>query len=154
MPLQLAFCQDPQHAFAKKPIFVLTCCCLVLSHVRLFATPWTAARQASLLITNSWSLLKLMFIKLVMPSNHLILCCPLSSCLQSFSASGSFLMSRLLASSGQSIGVSASPSVLPMNIQDWFTLGWTGWISLQFKGLSRVFSNNCFNWPKTGYLFI
>ena len=141
MPLQLAFCQDLQHAFAKKSIFVLTCCCLVLSHVWLFATPWTAACQASLLITNSWSLLKLMFIKLVMPSNHLILCCPLSSCLQSFPASGSFLMSRLLASSGQSIGVSASPSVLPMNIQDWFPLGWTGLISLQSKGLSRAFSD-------------
>ena len=64
-----------------------------------------------------------------------------SSCLQSFSASGSFLMSQLFMSGGQSIGVSASASVLPMNIQEWFTLGWTGWISLQSKGLSRVFSN-------------
>ena len=65
---------------------------------------------------------------------------PFSSCLQSFPASGSFQMSLLLISGGQSIGVSASASVLPMNIQDWFPLGWTGWISLQFKGLSRVFS--------------
>ena len=64
-----------------------------------------------------------------------------SSCLQSFSASGSFLMSQLFASGGQSIRASASASVLPMNIQDWFPLGWTGWISLQSKGLSRVFSN-------------
>ena len=64
-----------------------------------------------------------------------------SSCLQSFSASGSFLMSQFFMSGGQSIGVSASASVLPMNIQEWFTLGWTGWISLQSKGLSRVFSN-------------
>ena len=64
-----------------------------------------------------------------------------SSRLQSFPASGSFLMSQLLASCGQSIGASASASVLPMNIQDWFPLGWTGWISLQSKGLSRVFSN-------------
>ena len=62
-----------------------------------------------------------------------------SSCLQSFSASGSFPMSQLFASVGQSIGASAS--VFPMNIQDWFPLGWTGWISLQSKGLSRVFSN-------------
>ena len=66
---------------------------------------------------------------------------PFSSRLQSFLASGSFPMSQLLASGDQSIGVSASASVLPMNIQDWFPLGWTGWISLQSKGLSRVFSN-------------
>ena len=66
---------------------------------------------------------------------------PFFSCLQSFPASGSFLMSQLFASSGQSIGVSASASVLPMNTQDWSPLGWTGWISLQSKGLSRVFSN-------------
>ena len=63
------------------------------------------------------------------------------SCPQSFPASGSFPMSQFFASGGQSIGVSASASVLPMNIQDWFPLGWTGWISLQSKGLSRVFSN-------------
>jgi len=63
------------------------------------------------------------------------------SCLQSFPASGSFQMSQFFASGGQSIGVSASASVLPMNIQDWFPLGWTGWIFLQSKGLSRVFSN-------------
>ena len=62
------------------------------------------------------------------------------SCLQSFPASGSFQMSQLFASGGQGIGVSASTSVLPMNIQDWFPLGWTGWTSLQSKGLSRVFS--------------
>ena len=66
---------------------------------------------------------------------------PFSSCLQSFPASGSFQMSQFFASGGQSIGVSASASVLPMNIQDWSPLGWTGWISLQSKGLSRVFSN-------------
>ena len=64
-----------------------------------------------------------------------------SSCLQSFPASGSFPASQLFASGGQSIEVSASASVLPMNIQDWFPLGWTGWVSLQSKGLSRVFSN-------------
>ena len=66
---------------------------------------------------------------------------PFSSHLQSFPASGSFPMSQFFASGGQSIGVSASASVLPMNIQDWFTLGWTGWISFQSKGLWRVFSN-------------
>ena len=65
---------------------------------------------------------------------------PFSSCLQSFPASGSFQMSYFFASGGQSIGVSASASVLPMNIQDWFPLGWTGWISLPFKGLSRIFN--------------
>ena len=67
---------------------------------------------------------------------------PFSSCLQStFPASGSFLMSLLFSSGGQRIGASASASILPMNIQDWFPLGWTGWISLQSKGLLRVFSN-------------
>ena len=66
---------------------------------------------------------------------------PFSSCLQSFPASGSFQKSQLFTLGGQSIGISASASVLPMNIQDWLPLGWTGWISLQSKGLSRVFSN-------------
>ena len=66
---------------------------------------------------------------------------PFSSCLQSFPASESFPVSQFFASGGQIIGVSASVSVLPMNIQDWFPLGLTGWISLQSKGLSRVFSN-------------
>ena len=112
-----------------------------LSHVRPFATPWTAAHQASLSITNSQSSPKPMFIELMMPSNHLILCCPLSSCPQSFPASGSFQMSQLFTSGGQSIGVSASASVLPMKNQSWFPWGLTGWISLQSKGLSRVFSN-------------
>ena len=66
---------------------------------------------------------------------------PFSSCSQSFPASGAFQMSQLFTTGGQSIGVSPSTSVLPMNTQDWFPLGWTGWISLQSKGLSRVFSN-------------
>ena len=105
------------------------------------ATPWTAARQASRSITNSLSLLKLMAIELVMPSNHLILCRPFSSFLQSFPASGSFPLSQFFTSDGQSIDASASASVLPMNIQDWFPLGWTGWIFSQSMGLSRVFSN-------------
>ena len=113
----------------------------LLSRVWLFATPWTAAHQASRSITNSQSLPKLMFIALVMPSNHLILCCPLSSRPQSFPASGSFQMRQFFTSGGQRIRVSASTSDLPMNIQDWSPLGWTGWTSLQSKGLSRVFSN-------------
>ena len=75
----------------------------------------------------------------IQPSHPLLF--PFLSCLQSFPASGSFPMSRLFTSGGQSIGVSASASVLPMNTQDWSPLGWSGWISLQSKGLSRVFSN-------------
>ena len=82
------------------------------------ATSWTAARQASLSFTISWSLLKLISIESVMPSNHLSSVVPFSSCLQSFPASGCFPLSWLFPSGGQSIGVSASASVLPMNIQD------------------------------------
>ena len=111
-----------------------------LSHVRIFVTPWIAACQASLPITNSRSPPEPMSIESVMPSNHLILCRSLSSCPQSFPASESFQMSQLFASGGQSIGVSASTSDLPINTQDWSPLRWTGWISLLSKGLSRVFS--------------
>ena len=99
--------------------------------------PWTATRQASLSITNSWSLLKLMSFESVMPSNHLILCCPL---LLPPSASGSFPMSQFFTSGGQSTGVSVSASILLMNIQGWSSLGLTSWIFLYSKGLSRVFS--------------
>ena len=112
-----------------------------LSHVRLFVTPWTAAHQASLSVISSWSLLKFRSIESVMPSNHLILCHPLFLLPLVFPASGSFQMSQFFASDGQSIGVSTSASVLPMNIQDSSPLGWTSWISLQSKGHSRVFSN-------------
>ena len=101
------------------------------------ATPCTAACQTSLSFTNSQSLLKLLFIESVMPCNHLILHRPLPL-LQSFPASGSFLMSQLFTLGGQSIGASASASILSMNIQDRFPLGLTGLISLQSKGLSRV----------------
>ena len=112
----------------------------LLSHVRLFVTPWTAARQASLSITNGQSLLKLMSIKLVRPYNHLVLCHPLL--LPSiFPSIRVFPMGQFFASGSPSIEASASASVLPMNIQDWFPLGLTGWISLQSKGLSRVYSN-------------
>ena len=112
-----------------------------LSRVRLFATPWIGARQASLSITNSQSAPKLMSIKLVMPSSHLILCRPLLLLPSIPPASKSFPMSQLFTWGGQSIGVSASASVLPKNTQDWSPLEWTGWISLQSTGLSRVFSN-------------
>ena len=100
-----------------------------LSHVRHFATPWTAARQASPSFTTSRSLLKLMSIESVMPSNHFILYCTLlqPSILPSIRV---FPVSQLLASGGQSIGASASASVLPMDIQGWFPLGLTGLISL------------------------
>ena len=108
-----------------------------LSHVRLFATPWIAARQASLSIASSQSLLLSQWCHPTISSSVV----PFSSCPQSFPASGSFQMSQLFASGSQSIKVSASPLVLPMNTQDWSPLGWTDWISLQSKGLSRVFSN-------------
>ena len=85
-------------------------------------------------------LLKLMSFEAVMPSKHSSSIVPFSSCFQYFPASGSFTVSQFFTSGGQSLGASASASVLPMNIQDWFPLGWTGWISLQSEGLSRVFS--------------
>ena len=101
----------------------------------------TAACQASLSITDSRSLPKLMSIESMMPSNHLILCLPLFLLRSIFPASGSFQTGLLFTSGGQIIGVSAWSSVLQMNTQDWPPLGWTGWISLQSKGLSRIFSN-------------
>ena len=113
-----------------------------LSCVQLFATPWTAARQASLsfrerpwVCSNSWPLTQWchLTISSSVPS--------FSPCPQSFPASGSFPVSQIFASGGQSIGASTSASVLPMNIQDWFPLGWTGWISLLSEGLLRIFSS-------------
>ena len=113
----------------------------LLSPVWLFVTPWIAARQASLSITNSQSSLGLMSIESVMPSTISSSVVPFSSHLQSFPTSGSFPMSLFFTSGSQNIGISASASVLPMNIQDLFPLGWTGCIALKSKGLSRVFSN-------------
>ena len=116
-------------------MLLFSCC-----HVRLFVTPWTAAHQASLSITNSWSLLKLMSMSWwchPIMSSSLV---PFSSCLQFFPASGSFPMSQFFISGGQSIGVSAS--VLPINIQDWLPLGLTGLIFLQFKGLSSLLQHH------------
>ena len=112
-----------------------------LSSVRLFVTPWIAARQASLSITNSGSSLRLKSIESVMPSSHLILCRPLLLLPPIPPSFRVFPMSQLFAWGGRSIGVSALASVLPKNTQDWSPLEWTGWISLQSKGLSRVFSN-------------
>ena len=114
-----------------------------LSHVWLFASPRTAARQASLSITNTWSLLKLMSIGSVMLSISSSVI-PFYSHLQSFPSSGSFPKSQFFTSREQSIRVSASASVHPVNIQDWFPFRWTGCISLQSKGLSRVFSSTTF----------
>ena len=111
-----------------------------LSYVRLFKSPRTVPCQALLSSAISWSLLKFMSIELVILSNHLILCCPFSSCLQSFPATLLFKWASS-AAGGQSIGTSASISVLPINPQVWFTLQLTGFIFLQFKGFSRVFSN-------------
>ena len=112
-----------------------------LSLVRLFATPWTAVLQASLSFTISQSLLRLMSIESVMPSNHLILCRPLFLLPSIFPSIRVFSKSPFFTSGGQNIGASASASMLAMNIQDWLHFRLTGWISLQSKGLSRVFSN-------------
>ena len=101
-----------------------------LSRVRLFATTRTAAHQASLSITNSRSLPKLMSIELVMPSSHVILCHSLLLLPSIFPSIKVFSNESAFTSGGQSIGVSASASVLPMNTQDWSPLGWNGWISL------------------------
>ena len=101
----------------------------LLSHVRLFATPWTAVCQGSLSITNSQSLLKFMSFDSVMQSNHLILCYPLLLPSSTFSSIRVFSNESVLCNRWP-VGVSASASVLPMNIEDQFPLGWTGWISL------------------------
>ena len=111
----------------------------LLSHIQLFVTPWTAACQASLSFTMSQSLLKFTSISwlcyLTISSSAILF----SFCLKSFPASRSFPKNQLFASDGQSIGASAT--VLPVNIQECFPLGWTGWISLMSKGLSRAFSS-------------
>ena len=97
-----------------------------LSHVWLFATPWTASQQGLLFFTNTWSLGKLMSIELVTPSNHLILCHPLLLLPSSFPSNRVISNKSVLHISWQNIGGSISASVLPMNIQDWFPLGWLG----------------------------
>ena len=129
-------------------ITVLSTCTLALissvqslSRVWLFATPWTAELQASLSITNSRSPSKLISIELVMPSNHLILCHPILLLPSIFPSIRVFSNESVYCIRWPKYGVSALTSVLPMNTQDWVPLGWTGWISLQSKGLSRVFYN-------------
>ena len=112
-----------------------------LSHVWLFATPWTAACQASLSITNSPSVPKLMSIESVMPSNHLILCHPLlllPSIFPNIRVFSNESALRIRRPKDWSFSFNISPT---MNTKDWSPLGWTGWISSQSKGLSRVFSN-------------
>ena len=114
----------------------------VTQSVWLFATPWTAACQASLSITNSCSLLKFMPTESVMPSNHLVLCPPLLLLPSIFPRIRVFSIKLVLHISSQSIGTSASASVLPMNIQDRFPLGLTSLISLQSKGLSSLLQHH------------
>ena len=112
-----------------------------LNHVRLFAAPWTIACQALLFFTISQSLFKLMPIESVMPSNHLILCYPLLILPAVFPRIRVFCNESVLHIRWPKYWGFSSASVLPINIQDWFSLGWTGLISLQSKGLSRVFSD-------------
>ena len=112
-----------------------------LNRVQLFTTPWTAACQAFLSFTISWSLLKLMSIDSMMLSNHLFLCCPLLLLPSVFPSIRVFPKHQLFTSGGQSTGASVSVSVLSMNIQSLFLLGVTGLISLLSKRPSRVFSN-------------
>ena len=112
-----------------------------LSHIWLFCDPMNCSTTCSLSFTVSWHLLKLMSIGSMMWSNHIILCHPFPSCLQSFPPSGSFLISQLFKPGDQSIGTSASALVLPENMQGPFPLGLTGLISLQSKGHSSIFSS-------------
>ena len=112
----------------------------LLSRVQLFVTPWTAAWQTSVSITNSQSLIKLMSIESVMPSSHLILCCPLLLLLPIPPSIRVFSNESALCMRWPKYWSFSFRSVLPKNTQDW-SLGWSGWISLQSKALSRVFSN-------------
>ena len=149
MPLKYGYSQPPQ--FLTLPKYYLWISFFLklfqfssvqsLSHVQLFVTPWITALQASLSITNSPSSLKLMSIESVMPSSHLILCRPLLLLPSIFPSIRVFSDESALCIRWPKIEVSTSTPVLPMNTQDWSPLGWTGWISLQSKGLSRVFFN-------------
>ena len=112
-----------------------------LSPVQLFVTPWITAHQASLSITNSRSSLRLMSIESVMSSSHLILCRPLLLLPPIPPSIRVYSNESTLHMRWPNIGVLASAPLLPKNSQDWSPLGWTGWISLQSKGISRVFSN-------------
>ena len=130
--------QPPKLTWASQVVLSLV---QSLSRVWLFATPWTTAHQASLSITNSQSSPKPMYTELVMPSNHLILCCPLlllPSIFPSIRAFSNESALHIRWPKYWSFSFNISP---PVNTQDWSPLGWTGWISLYSKGLSRVFSN-------------
>ena len=126
------------------------CCCLVAQSCLTLCDPMDCSTRGFFVLHYllefiqthiHWTESKLISIDPWVRFNRLILCHPLLLLPSTFSSIRSFPVSQLFASGGQSIGVSASASVLPMNIQDWSPLGWTGWISLQSKGLSRVFSN-------------
>ena len=127
-------------------IEIVGCCCLVVQCCpTLFATPWTAARQASLSSTISWSLLKLCPLNQWCHPPISTSVVPFSSCLRSFPASESFPMSWLFASGGQSIGASASASILSMNIQGWFPLGLSDLIILEYgKSFQVLVSHHLF----------
>ena len=127
------------HVYMFISSYVVVVAVQSLGHVWLFVTQWTAAHQASLFLTISQNLSKFMFIESERPSNHLIPCHPLLLCLRSFPASGSFPVTQLFTSGGQSIGVSAS--VLPLSVQGWFSLGLTSLNPLLSKGLSRILSS-------------
>ena len=114
---------------------------VIVQSLSCVLTAWTIAHQASLSFTISWSVLKLMSTESVMPSNLLTLCHLLLLLPSVFPSIRAFSNESVLRIGGQSIGASASASVLPVNIQDRFPLGWAGWISLQLQGLSRIFSN-------------
>ena len=132
---ELEFIGQQEPTWLFQVLFKICC------RVQLFVTPWTAELQASLSITNSWSCSNSCPLSQWCHPAISSSVVPFSSCPQSFPASGSFPVSQCFTSGGQSIGVSTSTSVLPVNVQGWFPLGWTGLISLQSKGLSRVFSN-------------
>ena len=132
-PFDLKCCPFSMHInhFTVATILAAFICCSITIMTDFFVTPWTAAHQASLSFSSSWSLLKLMSIKSVTPSNHLILCRPLLLTPSIFPSSKVFSNESVssLHQKAKSSGTSVSASVLPMNIQDWFPLGWTGWIS-------------------------
>ena len=128
------------HSFMQCKYIYFLSSVQLLSRFWLFATPWTAALQASLSITNSQSLPKFMSIESVIPSNHVILCCPLLLLPSIFPRISVFSNESALRIRWPKYWSFSSTSVLPMNTQDWSPLAWTGWISLQSKGLARVFS--------------
>ena len=138
---------------APGPISSVQISCSVVSD-SLWPYGPPATCQASLSITSSWSLPNSCPLRQWSHPTISSSVITLSSHPRSFPASGSFQMNQLFIWCGQNIGVSASTSVLPMNTQDWFPLGWTGWISLQSKGLSRVFSSTTVNYLTPGNLRI